>query len=620
MEQTTGIAGEEFSRLVTRREKVLAELAGIDKDAAVGDTRSLRHSAEFFIHRAELERRLDTARRKAEELEARLVRLDRELAALPGEALGKLFEALKKNPLLAFEGLDVVADARTGLVWPEPKAYVEKYGGAASLDAYAAREFTKSLKIGAVGGWRLPEAQELKEIYALMGDSMFADLATGFAWHMDELGCVSYLPLSEEAEGELNYTYPCSDVLAEVLRLDEEAGDWETAWKERLVGTLEVFGRARLKLVFDGPDQEELKRIYGQLFVRRGELIAELGEIERDLAACGEGATLADAFTRLKLAEKYNASFCDASLVTYYSSIASWSGELLGFLDRAAEEKKGLFEDLGRIAALLRPGYVGSARLSEEENALLAKRLEHFRKVVTADLDQVRRRLTRVKKSAASMLGRVEAAFDRDDPLWELAGLHAENRAPFRLVVESATELVRRELKRLDYCGAAKDALVKACAAIESWTDDYTRFRTKGFEEFQAVCAAANIADEVWMGWFRTWQELRFEIESSLLPLLDWGLRQGEAGADIAVVWDALSLLESFKRSLDSFYLEERRGIYYQYALINTGSDYDRLETEKALAKCKSAFREGIEKLLAACSAQEQRLFIRGWAEEIVEL
>lgn len=63
-----------------------------------------------------------------------------------------------------------------------------------------------------------------------------------------------------------------------------------------------------------------------------------------------------------------------------------------------------------------------------------------------------------------------------------------------------------------------------------------------------------------------------------------------------------------------------RRSNYYKYSLINTGSDYERLETEKALAKCKAAFREGIEKLLAACSAQEQRLFIRGWAEEIVEL
>ncbi len=74
------------------------------------------------------------------------------------------------------------------------------------------------------------------------------------------------------------------------------------------------------------------------------------------------------------------------------------------------------------------------------------------------------------------------------------------------------------------------------------------------------------------------------------------------------------------KKSIDSFFLEERKGIYQKFVFQAGGELQDKFEVESALYKCTFALQSDLSEIVFNCRDAEDRIFILKWANSMLDI
>lgn len=332
---------------------------------------------------------------------------------------------------------------------------------------------------------------------------------------------------------------------------------------------------------------------------------------------------LSSTFDYTALLAKYDIKAIDASIIKYYQAVQQWVEELLEKLDYYEKEKEDVIRDFNVIGLKLSKKYENSDTLTAEENALLSERQRYFASRFSLGMNSVKLKLLAVKHQADELEYRIDEIDNGDDAIHQLALLEKEERASFSFITENTAKIVRNALKKIEFFEANQQYVVWVINAWEEWTEKYKVFKTTYREELRSSCESDSIEEEIWQNWYADWQSLRFKIEQKVQPIIEKELHECIAMIkedEISVVQQIISELAVYRDAVDSFYLEERKGIYQNFVFQSNGDVQDKLETESKLYKLTAQFQTALQSIIFNCAKAEDRIYILNWANDLLDI
>jgi len=238
-------------------------------------------------------------------------------------------------------------------------------------------------------------------------------------------------------------------------------------------------------------------------------------------------------------------------------------------------------------------------------------------------MNSVKLKLLAVKHQADELEYRIDEIDNGDDAIHQLALLEKEERASFSFITENTAKIVRNALKKIEFFEANQQYVVWVINAWEEWTEKYKVFKTTYREELRSSCESDSIEEEIWQNWYADWQSLRFKIEQKVQPIIEKELHECIAMIkedEISVVQQIISELAVYRDAVDSFYLEERKGIYQNFVFQSNGDVQDKLETESKLYKLTAQFQTALQSIIFNCAKAEDRIYILNWANDLLDI
>jgi len=89
---------------------------------------------------------------------------------------------------------------------------------------------------------------------------------------------------------------------------------------------------------------------------------------------------------------------------------------------------------------------------------------------------------------------------------------------------------------------------------------------------------------------------------------------------EISVAQQIISELKVYRDAVDTFYREERKGIYQTFVFQPNGDVQDKLETESRLYKLTAEFQSALQSIIFNCAKAEDRIFILNWANSLLDI
>lgn len=577
---------------------------------------------------------IDTLNEKKEALLAKLSAIqesedrDRLLEAIKGRG----YYYIKNKPKVKF-------NKWTGVLWTNLD-YFEQWKEPCEYEE-AKKIRDKYREIDGIKGWILPYTDDCSKMPytfkvpkngGVFGVGALIGSGRDEWWAISKDGVYGIYKSKQE---EFNTTYRwrawvilCTHALVEGTDYESDVAPGNTIYteKEKLQFTLDLFVKNDLQPIFDDPEVTEL---YRKMYVEKPALLKELEAVEKEIAAEEEKIRAAQAVQLLSsefdyhdLLAKYDIAAADGSVIQYYLAVECWTDELLEKLDYYEEKKADLIRDFGTIGLALAKTYADDPHLTEAENRLLAERQKYFKKKFSLGMNDVKLKLLSVKKQAEALEDRIEEIDAGDDALRALALLEREPRAGFALVAENTAKIVRDGLLKMEYFEANRDFCVNAVRLWEAWTEDFRVFRTTHRDALWHACEEDGIEREIFEKWYADWQKIRFHIEEDLRPVIERGLKGPfpTLKKEKKTVPEALiAALGAYRDAVDAFFLEERKGIYQNYAFQAGGELQEKLQAEMALYKCAAAFQTALGEILFNCSKSEDRVWILNWAKNLLD-
>ena len=561
-----------------------------------------------------------------EELKAKITAIEE--ATADGEK--KVLEAIKAQRWYYFKNYPkVIMDRNTGILWAnlDYYPYSTKYNNYKALEKAVQTFFEKNDT--KFTDWNLPSVEEL---ICLEIDNPFEPkiVVSEECWH-----CKDNRRLSNGwiyGGFDLNdWHIPCTHCLVEGSDYEKNVAPDNRVYTEleRLQFTLDLFVKNKLQPIFTGQyaDVTELyRKIYFEKMSVQEQLksvlakIAQLKEKERADATskAREAEQLSCSFDYQQMLEKYDVSAIDASVIKYYEVVQSWCAELMGKLADYDKCKADTIRECNAISLQLSKKYEQNSSLDEKENKLLQERQQYFQGKFYLGMSSVRKKLLIVKKQADALEARLDAIDEREDSLYQLAMLAEEKRPAFLLLAENTARIIRNALSKIEYFEANKSFVQNAVTALVQWEEEYKVFKTTSREALKNASENDSVAAEVWQSWYEDWTEIRYKIEEKIQPLLEWGLQGTSAAKNVSE--QILQEMENYKKAVDKFFLEERKGVYQKFAFQTGGELQEKFETESRLYKCTSAFQTALQNIIFACEKAEDRMFILDWANSLLDL
>lgn len=178
-------------------------------------------------------------------------------------------------------------------------------------------------------------------------------------------------------------------------------------------------------------------------------------------------------------------------------------------------------------------------------------------------------------------------------------------------------------MKKIEFFEANQQYVVWAINIWEEWTEKYKVFKTTYREDLRSSCESDSIEEEIWQDWYTDWQSLRFKIEQKVQPIIEKELHERIAMIEedeISIAQQIISELEVYRDAIDSFYLEERKGIYQNFVFQSNGDVQDKLETESKLYKLTAQFQTALQRIIFNCVKAEDRIYILNWANDLLDI
>lgn len=517
-----------------------------------------------------------------------------------------------------------VLDSHTGYLWANPEYFP---CGPNKSDGYDSEKairnvIDKKLNNTRIKGWKIPYWEKLSSVLNSWNPFTYSGKTnTGYIKGFCERyvatankygKVVGWHITGKEPENSFYYSlaFPYTAALVENKTVPVRGGRVYTQ-KEIAQFVLDLFVENDLVPIIEGANVAQL---YNQLIIEKSALTKQLGTLEGQIAEAQKTTLLSSEFDYTAMLTAYDLPAIQSSVIQYYQAVQRWITELLQQLDGFEAEKEPILQQAKTIRRQLEAEYEEQPALTDEENALMAARQKFFRERFALETSSIRNKLMLVKTQADKLEARLDTIDDSENSLQEMAALEQEQRASFAFVTENTAKIVRSGLVRIEYF-EANFALIKNAIDIWSkWSESYRLFKTMYKNEFEKVSEADGIEERECRIWYGEWQQLRFEMEKMIQPMIERGYIPTIENTPISVAEQCIAALEDYKMKIDTFYMEERRGLYQKYIFVNSGDLQDKFETEGSLYRLTITFQNVLKKILFNCSRMDDRVFIANWA------
>ena len=592
------------------------------------------------------------------ELKAKKESLEKKLAEIEKlcteENENKILDAIKEQRWFFFKNkTKVLMDKNTGYLWANLDyfPYCKEGRKAYSLDEDKLNNVIKAYNFSGMDDFRIPNPYELWDMiedytFPFQAGANWRILENDF-WFVNYYGNINSQDLyfegsTKHLSHEVSYLLPCSDILVKDTSYAKDISNENKIFsdKEKAKFTLDLFIKNDLEPIFkpiydeegnptlyNESECEEITKLYRKIYIEKELIIEELKPIIEEFNKLISQSKISIDFNYEEFLEKYDVESIDKSIIKYYQAVQKWTTELIDKLDDYEKEKEEIIKDFNLISLKLSKEYEDSKSLTEEENELLKKRQKYFEKKLSLGMNTTKRKLISVKEDADNIEYRLDEIDDGDNPIKELGIIENETRASFSLLAENTAKIIKNALKKLEFFEENRSYVIKSIDIWEKWTEDYKVFKTTYKEDLKTTSEEDGIEAEIWSNWYKEWQNKRFIIENKIQPAIDRGLKVSTRSLDkkdkIQNVMNyvmMINALEKYKKSIDKFYLEERKAIYQKYAFVPGGDLQEKFESEQMIYNYVSEFYNDIQKIIFSCKNTEDRIFILKWANDIMEL
>lgn len=565
-------------------------------------------------------------------------------AAYENNGAERILKAIKNQRWYFFKNKQkVFMDRNTGILWANLDYYpynVEYYNEEAIKEAIM--KFAENSDTG-FKKWRLPE---FDEFCCIMSDEEFPFMKQQqykcwWVYQGRKLGCwlgramkgrvyqgkeLGWWEGFEFLEGCIigynTYNLPCTSCLVEGLDYEKNVAHENKVYteKERLQFTLDLFTKNELWPIFDDAEVTEL---YKQIYFEKPKLLAQLQELQTQINELQTVTLLSSDFDYTALLAKYDIKAIDASLIKYYQAVQQWCRELMEKVDYYEEQKASVIKDFNLIGLKLSKKYEANPNLTEAENTLLCDRQHFFQKNFSLGMNSVKTKILAVKKQADALEYRIDEIDEGENSLRELAELEQEKIASFAFLAENTAKIIKNALRKIEYFEANHTFVMNAVNIWENWTEGYRVFKTTYKEDMKHDCEDDGIEEEIWSAWYQDWQQLRYAIELKMQPVIERGLRGSmptNKEVKTSVPEQLIHILDDYKKQIDKFYKEERKGIYQKFAFQAGGNLQDKFETESSLYKFVAMLQSELQDIIFNCKNAEDRVWILNWANSLLDI
>lgn len=565
----------------------------------------------------------------------------------PGKGVEKILEAIKNQRWYFIKNKPkILFDRNTGLIWANLHAFncVDKDGYSYPLKDID--DIINKYSFG-INGFRVPTWYELwqavadKTIPFHTGSSNDWGLFNHDICFCKYQGETKVKIMNEEAEATDDiYDYewilceyscgrckdialfPCSDYLIQNSDYQEKVQTDNPVYteKERLQFTLDLFTQNELVPIFN---DEAITELYKKLYFEKPKLVEQLQELENQIKQLQTVTLLSSEFDYTALLAKYDLKGIDASLIKYYQAVQQWCRELMEKVDYYEDQKASVIKYFNLIGLKLSKKYEANPNLTEAENILLCDRQHFFQKNFSLGMNSVKTKILAVKKQADALEYRIDEIDEGENSLRELAELEQEKRASFAFLAENTAKIIKNALRKIEYFEANHTFVMNAVNIWENWTEGYRVFKTTYKEDMKHDCEDDGIEEEIWSAWYQDWQQLRYAIELKMQPVIERGLcgsMPTNKEVKTSVPEQLIHILDDYKKQIDKFYKEERKGIYQKFAFQAGGNLQDKFETESSLYKFVAMFQSELQDIIFNCKNAEDRVWILNWANSLLDI
>lgn len=628
----------DLDSLIKTRNDIFAKIRAIEeKYEGIENENNSKKVQMLNMEQAKLSAKKNELSKELSFIQNKLSSINNEIATISGTSREKILEAIKKQRWYFFKNKPkILMDRNTGLLWNNPE-YVSYYTEKGQY--FTVEKILKSIEnldIDGYGFWKIINERELEKI--VKGNSGFPFYTgeyhkIGFNGGPNSKVIVRFEDREEYSSIWLDRDYP-KKVDNQGIRLIYNDSlvcgtDYEVnvaqnnsvySEEERLQYTLDLFIQNNLIPVFK---DEQITELYKKIYIEKPKLVEQLHAVQVQIESLQTEELISSSFDYNVLLSKYDIKAIDNSIIKYYQAIQQWINELMEKLDYYEKEKDSVVRDFNVIGLKLSKKYENNINLTDEENSYLAERQRFFQKKFSLGVNGVKSKLLAVKKQADDLEDHIDEIDNGDDAIHALAILEQEKRASFSFIAENTAKIIHNALLKIEFFEKQHQFVLDSINIWEKWTEEYKIFKTTYKEDLKNSCEEDGIEPDIWSVWYKDWQKTRFLVEKMVQPIIERGLKNeivtnGEE--KVNVVQSIIGILENYKKSIDKFYIEERKGIYQKFAFQSGGELQDKFETESSLYRFVVEFQTSLQDIIFKCKNAEDRIFILNWANALLDI
>lgn len=624
-----------LASLTAQRDALLKKIRAIEAACeGIENENNAKRVQELNLEQAQYSAQRQEIAAKLAVVDGKLAAINAGIMELGGTGVEKILEAIKNQRWYFIKNKPkILFDKNTGLLWANLNTfnYLDKDG-----EYYKSYEYfddvINNYSFG-IDGFRVPNCYELWEAVEDKTIPFHRDcdncwtLFSIYHWACEYNGCIhsKYLGDSGATSG-IGYgiaaLFPCSEYLIKNSDYQEKVKPGNPVYteKERLQFTLDLFTQNELVPIFN---DEAITELYKKLYFEKPQLVEQLQELENQIKQLQTVTLLSSDFDYTALLVKYDIKAIDASLIKYYQAVQQWCRELMEKVDYYEEQKASVIKDFNLISLKLSKKYEANSNLTEAENTLLRDRQRFFQKNFSLGMNSVKTKILAVKKQADALEYRIYEIDEGENSLRELAELEQEKRASFAFLAENTAKIIKNALRKIEYFEANHTFVMNAVNIWENWTEGYRVFKTTYKEDMKHDCEDDGIEEKIWSAWYQDWQQLRYAIELKMQPVIERGLHGSmptNKEVKTSVPEQLIHILDDYKKQIDKFYKEERKGIYQKFAFQAGGDLQEKFETESSLYKFVAMLQSELQDIIFNCKNAEDRVWILNWANSLLDI
>ncbi|WP_462371289.1 hypothetical protein [Phascolarctobacterium succinatutens] len=623
-----------LAALTTQREGLLKKIREIEAACeGIENENNAKRVQELNLEQAQYSAQRQEIAAKLAVVDGKLAAINAGIMELGGTGVEKILEAIKNQRWYFIKNKPrILLDKNTGLIWANLNTfnYIKERDERYNLNEVG--DIINNYSFG-VDGFRVPTCYELwqavedKTIPFHRDCDDYWKLLDRFYWACEYNGSIRSKDLEfSGATSEMGFEdvalFPCSDYLIKNSDYQEKVNPDNPVYteKERLQFTLDLFTQNELWPIFN---DDAITDLYKKLYFEKPKLVEQLQELENQIKQLQTVTLLSSDFDYTALLAKYDIKAIDASFIKYYQAVQQWCRELMEKVDYYEEQKASVIKDFNLISLKLSKKYEANSNLTEAENILLCDRQRFFQKNFSLGMSSVKTKILAVKKQADALEYRIDEIDEGENSLRELAELEQEKRASFAFLAENTAKIIKNALRKIEYFEANHTFVMNAINIWENWTEGYRVFKTTYKEDMKNDCEDDGIEEEIWSAWYQDWQQLRYAIELKMQPVIERGLRGDmptNSEVKTSVPEQLIHILDDYKKQIDKFYKEERKGIYQKFAFQAGGDLQEKFETESSLYKFVAMLQSELQDIIFNCKNAEDRVWILNWANSLLDI